>query len=40
MAGALRDTLIEALGELEALSMDQLLAARYDRLRSYGRLKD
>jgi acetyl-CoA carboxylase carboxyl transferase subunit alpha len=40
MAGSLRDTLIEALGELEALSMDQLLAARYDRLRSYGRLKD
>ncbi|MBK1630475.1 acetyl-CoA carboxylase carboxyl transferase subunit alpha [Thiohalocapsa halophila] len=40
MAGSLRDTLIEALGELDAMSMDQLLAARYDRLRSYGRLKD
>jgi acetyl-CoA carboxylase carboxyl transferase subunit alpha len=40
MASSLRDTLIEALGELEAMSMDQLLAARYDRLRSYGRLKD
>ncbi|WP_295878797.1 acetyl-CoA carboxylase carboxyltransferase subunit alpha [uncultured Thiohalocapsa sp.] len=40
MAGSLRDTLIEALGELEAMSMEQLLATRYDRLRSYGRLKD
>ncbi len=40
MAGSLRDTLIEALGELDALSMDQLLAARYDRLRGYGRVKD
>ena len=40
MARSLRDTLIEALGELDAMSMDQLLAARYDRLRSYGRLKD
>ena len=40
MAGSLRDTLIEALGELDAMSTDQLLAARYDRLRSYGRLKD
>ncbi len=40
MALGLRDTLIEALGELEAMSMEQLLAARYDRLRSYGRVKD
>jgi acetyl-CoA carboxylase carboxyl transferase subunit alpha len=40
MARSLRDTLIEALSELDAMSMDQLLAARYDRLRSYGRVKD
>ncbi len=40
MARAVRDTLIEALVELDALSMEQLLAARYDRLRSYGRVKD
>ncbi|MCG6943660.1 MAG: acetyl-CoA carboxylase carboxyltransferase subunit alpha [Thiohalocapsa sp.] len=40
MAGALHDTLIEALAELDAMSMEQLLAARYDRLRGYGRVKD
>ena len=40
MARSLRGTLIEALAELEAASMDQLLAARYDRLRGYGRVKD
>lgn len=40
MAASLRDTLIEALGELDAMSMEQLLATRYDQLRSYGRLKD
>jgi acetyl-CoA carboxylase carboxyl transferase subunit alpha len=40
MARSLRDTLIEALGELDAMSLDQLLAARYDRVRSYGRVKD
>ena len=40
MARAVRDTLMETLVELDALSMEQLLAARYDRLRSYGRVKD
>ena len=40
MAQAVRDTLMETLVELDALSMEQLLAARYDRLRSYGRVKD
>jgi len=40
MAHAVRDTLMETLVELDALSMEQLLAARYDRLRSYGRVKD
>ncbi len=40
MADALRHTLIEALGELEALSQEQLLAARYDRVRGFGQLKD
>ncbi|WP_295539561.1 acetyl-CoA carboxylase carboxyltransferase subunit alpha [uncultured Thiohalocapsa sp.] len=40
MAGSLRHTLIEALGELEALSQEQLLAARYDRVRGFGQLKD
>jgi acetyl-CoA carboxylase alpha subunit len=40
MADSLRDTLIEALGELDAMSMDQLLAARYDRIRGYGRVKE
>ncbi len=40
MARALKGTLIEALGELDATPLEHLLAARYDRLRSYGRLKD
>jgi len=40
MAHAVRDTLMETLVELDALSMEQLLAARYDRLRGYGRVKD
>jgi acetyl-CoA carboxylase carboxyl transferase subunit alpha len=40
MARALRATLLESLAELDAVSTDQLLAARYDRLRSYGRVKD
>ena len=40
MAQAVRDTLMETLVELDALSMEQLLAARYDRLRSYGRVTD
>ena len=40
MARAVRDTLMETLVELDALSMEQLLAARYDRLRGYGRVKD
>jgi acetyl-CoA carboxylase carboxyl transferase subunit alpha len=40
MARSLRDTLIEALGELDAMSTEQLLAARYNRVRGYGRVKD
>jgi acetyl-CoA carboxylase carboxyl transferase subunit alpha len=40
MARSLRRTLIEVLAELDASSMDRLLADRYDRLRGYGRLKD
>jgi acetyl-CoA carboxylase carboxyl transferase subunit alpha len=40
MVRALKGTLIEALGELDATSLEHLLAARYDRLRGYGRLKD
>jgi acetyl-CoA carboxylase carboxyl transferase subunit alpha len=40
MARSLRDTLIEALAELDAMPVDQLVAARYDRVRGYGRVKE
>jgi acetyl-CoA carboxylase carboxyl transferase subunit alpha len=40
LAETLKKTLQEQLSEIEAIPMDQLLAARYDRLRSYGRVKD
>jgi acetyl-CoA carboxylase carboxyl transferase subunit alpha len=40
LADTLKETLQEQLTEVEAIPMDQLLAARYDRLRSYGRFRD
>jgi len=40
IAETLKETLEEQLAEIEAIPMDQLLAARYDRLRGYGRFKD
>jgi acetyl-CoA carboxylase carboxyl transferase subunit alpha len=40
IADTLKKTLHEQLTEVEEVPMDQLLASRYDRIRSYGRFKD
>jgi acetyl-CoA carboxylase carboxyl transferase subunit alpha len=39
-ADALKDALLRTLGELEALSTNELLAARYARLRAYGQFEE
>jgi acetyl-CoA carboxylase carboxyl transferase subunit alpha len=40
IADTLKKTLHEQLTEVEEVPMDELLASRYDRIRSYGRFKD
>ncbi|MGB5732826.1 MAG: acetyl-CoA carboxylase carboxyl transferase subunit alpha, partial [Thiohalocapsa sp.] len=40
MAESLKRTLLESFSQLECLSIDQLLAARYERIRGFGRFKD
>jgi len=40
IADTLKKTLHEQLIEVEEVPMDELLASRYDRIRSYGRFKD
>ncbi len=40
MAESLKRTLLESFSQLESLSIDQLLAARYERIRGFGRFKD
>ena len=39
MAESLKRTLLESFSQLEPLSIDQLLAARYERIRGFGRFK-
>ena len=39
-AAALKAVLVEELSRIEAQPIDELLAARYERLRGYGRFKD
>jgi len=40
MAESLKRTLLESFSQLEPLSIDQLLAARYERIRGFGRFKE
>ena len=40
MAESLKRTLLESFSQLETLSIEQLLAARYERIRGFGRFKD
>ena len=40
MAESLQRTLLESFSQLEPLSIDQLLAARYERIRGFGRFKE
>lgn len=40
MAESLKRTLLESFSQLESLSIDQLLAARYERIRGFGRFKE
>ncbi len=40
MAETLKRTLLESFSQLEPLSIDQLLAARYERIRGFGRFKE